>query len=243
MNRLYIILLLLQLVGSVHAQFVFERQTLSCMAVSACDQICINSTAGQIDFGTLSNNQNIVTSGFEQNDGAPALYVEIAVLKDACAGTYEARIVQTFGCSNADSVMFYWNELPSSDVAYLGVAQNVLRVSTNTGCLFERTFDFEELDVEVKPCELVFHNFCSPNGDGDNDFWLIDHIDVAAYATNEVYILNRWGAEVFHVKNYDNAGRIWSGQDSGGQPLPDGTYFYTVRIGETVHNGYIELLR
>jgi gliding motility-associated-like protein len=109
--------------------------------------------------------------------------------------------------------------------------------------LFERSFDFEELDVEVKPCELVFHNFCSPNGDGDNDFWLIDHIDVAAYATNEVYILNRWGAEVFHGKNYDNSGTRWSGQDNSGQQLPDGTYFYTVRIGETVHNGYIELLR
>jgi gliding motility-associated-like protein len=243
MNKLFALILLVVLQSTLHAQYTFERQTLSCIAVSACDQICINSTAGQIDFGTLTNDQNIVTSGFEQNDGEPALYVEIAVLKDECLGTYEARIIQTYGCSSADSIRYYWNELETSTVANLGGAQNVLRVSTNTGCVFERSFDFDELGVQVKPCELVFHNFCSPNGDGDNDSWQIDHIDVESYAVNEVFITNRWGAEVFHVKNYDNANRNWSGQDSNGQQLPDGTYFYTIRIGETLHNGYIELVR
>jgi gliding motility-associated-like protein len=109
--------------------------------------------------------------------------------------------------------------------------------------VFERSFDFDELGVQVKPCELVFHNFCTPNGDGSNDFWLIENIDVADYAINEVIITNRWGAQVFLMKNYDNATRQWNGQDNGGQQLPDGTYFYTVRIGEAVHNGYIELMR
>jgi len=243
MNKLIFVISLLLFYGVGLAQYTFERQSLSCIAVSACDQICINSTAGQIDFGTLTNDQNIVTSGFEQNDGEPALYVEIAVLKDECLGTYEARIIQTYGCSSADSIRYYWNELETSSVANLGAAQNVLRVSTNTGCVFERSFDFDELGVQVKPCELVFHNFCSPNGDGNNDFWLIEHIDVESYAVNEVTIANRWGAEVFRLENYDNGSRQWSGQDMNGRQLPDGTYFYTVRIGDALHSGYLELMR
>ncbi|TLX70857.1 tandem-95 repeat protein, partial [Labilibacter sediminis] len=72
----------------------------------------------------------------------------------------------------------------------------------------------------------------SPNGDGVNDFFVIPGI--SDYENNEIYIYNRWGGEVFHMKNYDNK---WDGKSAnsaiGSGELPQGTYFYIVKLGNS----------
>lgn len=66
----------------------------------------------------------------------------------------------------------------------------------------------------------------SPNGDGTNDFWNIRWL--YRFPDNEVTILNRWGDTVFKTSNYQND---WFGTFNGKQ-LPDGTYYYILRINE-----------
>ncbi len=70
----------------------------------------------------------------------------------------------------------------------------------------------------------------SPNGDGVNDYFLIP--GVSDYEGNEIFIYNRWGGEVFHMKNYDNK---WDGKSSnsaiGSDELPQGLYFYILKLG------------
>ncbi|KUJ59081.1 hypothetical protein AR687_25005, partial [Flavobacteriaceae bacterium CRH] len=78
----------------------------------------------------------------------------------------------------------------------------------------------------------------SPNNDGVNDFWKIDTIE--QYPDNEVYIYNRWGDLVFSIKNYDNAGNVFSGvanrkRSMGADVLPEGTYFFDIKISGTHH--------
>lgn len=243
MNKQLFLYVLLVHAAALNGQFYFDRPTISCMAVSACDEICINSTAGQVDFGTMSNNQNIFTAGFEQNNGDPALYLEVSVFKDLCSGLYQVSVVNTYGCSSADTVSYFWNDLPGQSTVALSSAQNILRATTNTGCTFERSFDFETMQVIAKPCGIEFHNFCSPNGDGDNDLWTIGNITASEFAQNEVRIQNRWGGEVWSVTNYDNIDKAWDGTDMRGRPLPDGTYFFVVRLRDKEYTGYIELMR
>jgi gliding motility-associated-like protein len=68
----------------------------------------------------------------------------------------------------------------------------------------------------------------SPNGDGVNDYFIIPGLD--DFDGNEIYIYNRWGGEVFYMKDYDNS---WGGKSSvaiGADDLPQGTYFYVVKL-------------
>lgn len=67
-------------------------------------------------------------------------------------------------------------------------------------------------------------NVITPNGDGVND--ALDLSRIMDGASCEFRVMNRWGSEVYLDSGYDNS---WEGQDSGGNLLPDGTYYYTLR--------------
>ncbi|MBL7816456.1 MAG: gliding motility-associated C-terminal domain-containing protein [Saprospiraceae bacterium] len=88
-------------------------------------------------------------------------------------------------------------------------------------------------------CEgLVIRNGFSPNGDGKNDFFIIENL--ADYPNTQVSIYNRWGNQVFLSKDYKND---WTG-DYNGSLLPDGTYFYQVLLenGESF-TGFLQIQR
>jgi gliding motility-associated-like protein len=86
----------------------------------------------------------------------------------------------------------------------------------------------------------------SPNGDGINDKFEIKGI--AKYKTVDVTIFNRWGNMVYQSKNYgEGEGKdgFWNGTaKSGGGPVPNGTYFYVIKLdGKENINGSIYLDR
>ncbi|MEL1253453.1 gliding motility-associated C-terminal domain-containing protein [Flavobacterium sp. DGU38] len=89
-------------------------------------------------------------------------------------------------------------------------------------------------DCRVLACEKVLvHNAFSPNGDGVNDFFKIDNIDLTTcYPENTVEVYNRWGILVFETTNYNNITNAFDGTSRGrttikqSEGLPTGTYFY-----------------
>jgi len=99
--------------------------------------------------------------------------------------------------------------------------------------------------TEVRSCavnseartELEINNAFSPNGDGINDLWVINNLNL--YPENEVIVLNRWGDEVFSQKTYQSD---WNGSD-----LLEGTYFYIIKVRQceedVVYKGYVTILR
>ncbi|AJH15030.1 gliding motility-associated C-terminal domain-containing protein [Myroides profundi] len=80
--------------------------------------------------------------------------------------------------------------------------------------------------------DIVIYNLVSPDGDGKNDYFIIDNIN--RFPNNTVEIYNRWGVKVFDTKSYDSAGNVFRGYSDGrvtinkGEKLPTGTYFYIV---------------
>lgn len=79
----------------------------------------------------------------------------------------------------------------------------------------------------------------SPNGDGDNDTWVVDGL--WSYPLNKITIFNRWGKTVFEADNYQND---WDGTYSG-KALPEGTYYYVIDPGDGTEpfKGFIVLFR
>ncbi|RAJ16759.1 gliding motility-associated C-terminal domain-containing protein, partial [Olleya aquimaris] len=110
------------------------------------------------------------------------------------------------------------------------------------------------LDVNnASPSEddLEIFNAVTPNGDGDNDVFVIRNIEL--YPENTVKIYNRWGVIVFETKGYAQNGNFFTGESNGRvnveveKQLPVGTYFYIVEYnknGETKSRaGYLYIQR
>jgi gliding motility-associated-like protein len=128
-----------------------------------------------------------------------------------------------------------WSNGATGDQAVNLIAGNyVVTVTDNNGCTstFEHSV-FVELPKDAPEVNNVF----SPNGDGINEYWVIDNL--MFYPQNELVVINRWGNEVLTLKNYQND---WNGSD-----LSEGTYFYILKVemcdGEHTMNGYVTILR
>jgi len=82
-------------------------------------------------------------------------------------------------------------------------------------------------------------NTLTPNGDGLNE-----SLDLSRFIESDpadFLVYNRWGSLVYERFDYDNQ---WRGQDAGGNPLPDGTYYVLlVRSGQVLYKGPVHLIR
>lgn len=106
-------------------------------------------------------------------------------------------------------------------------------VTVSDGC-----FAVREMTVNVVEDFLVIPpNLFSPNGDGINDYWVIDNID--NYPICEVIVFNRWGSEIFSSEGYQND---WDGTN-GGQRVSDGTYYYILKCADKTYKGAVTILR
>ena len=80
----------------------------------------------------------------------------------------------------------------------------------------------------------------TPNEDNINENWVLEGIE--DYPNAEVKIFNRWGAEMFSTKNYQN--NPFDGKKDN-SILPMGTYYYVIKTGDDVPTltGYVTLVR
>jgi gliding motility-associated-like protein len=107
--------------------------------------------------------------------------------------------------------------------------------------------DTANVDVEIMrdSMEIETPNGITPNGDGLNDAFIFDQLllNPDKYQNNELIIFNRWGDIVFEASPYGND---WQGQNMDGTNLPDGTYYYILRLdigGGEIIRGDVTILR
>jgi len=105
-------------------------------------------------------------------------------------------------------------------------------LTVTDGCLKTGS---DTLTVTVENCELLVGNAFSPNGDGINDFFLINNIEF--FPNNIVYLFNRWGNKILEQPAYVNN---WSGEN-----ITAGTYFYVVDPGDGTEflKGYVTVFK
>ena len=96
------------------------------------------------------------------------------------------------------------------------------------------TPDYLEVNTHNGTEDLEIFQMVTPNGDNDNDVFVIKNIE--RFPNNTVEIYNRWGVLVYEVKGYNPAeGKAFKGISEGrvtvnqNSELPVGTYFYVVK--------------
>ena len=72
--------------------------------------------------------------------------------------------------------------------------------------------------------KIIPNNILTPNGDGDNDIWIIE--DIKQYPENEILVFDRAGRQVFYSKNYQNS---WDGKVKG-KLLNEDVYYFIIKI-------------
>lgn len=96
------------------------------------------------------------------------------------------------------------------------------------------------VEITDEPCLKFIPSAFTPEGDGYNDVWNIDNIEL--YPQVDVTIFNKWGGVVFKSKGYNEP---WDGTHNGSK-LPSATYYYRIKISENSideYNGPITIVR
>lgn len=86
------------------------------------------------------------------------------------------------------------------------------------------------IQVSDDDYEPTIMNTITPNGDGMNDQLVFDVLlftPEEEFPDNEIIIFNRWGDIVFQQRPYNNN---WGGLNGNGDRLPQGTYYYILRL-------------
>ncbi len=104
---------------------------------------------------------------------------------------------------------------PPTDITYS------VEVTDQYGC---KDTAFVIITVNPNLENIIIPTLLTPNGDGYNDVWNIKNIET--YDQSEVYVFDAYGKVVFEAKPYLNN---WDTEVNGAY-LPDGTYFYLVRL-------------
>jgi gliding motility-associated-like protein len=142
---------------------------------------------------------------------------------------------------NCDSSTITVTQFPSAGTEVELENESVtVTITTTDGSLNSSTCTFEVYTRCVK--ELRVTQFISPNGDGLNDTWEIP--ELANYPNNVVKVFNRWGNRVLEEKGYSGG---WNGVANingsnntlGSGMLLDGTYFYTIDLGDENFEPYV----
>jgi len=142
------------------------------------------------------------------------------VTDDLCQkGTGKIHITVGGGTS---PYRYYWsNDSTGNSVSGLLAGSYGVHIIDSNNC--EKT---AFISVPEGNCpDIIVHNVITPNGDGINDVWVIENIE--SYPKNVIQVFDKWGDKVYEQDNYNND---WGGRSTNGDLLPNGTYFYVVKL-------------
>ncbi|GIV29525.1 MAG: hypothetical protein KatS3mg028_0591 [Bacteroidia bacterium] len=199
-----------------------------------------NLNTGTYTFTALDNAGCALTNTFSVSNYSAVANFSMSATNAKVGSTI------TFTNTSLSASGFLWdfgngNTATSFDAAETYTAQGTYKVQliayngTCSDTAYKYLFITDQLVIEIP-------NIFTPNNDDVNDWWYV----FSEGATNmHLEIFNRYG-----VKVYENNGTgiQWDGRTLGGEPVPEGTYFYILEITDVLNNitkkeGYITLLR
>ena len=100
-----------------------------------------------------------------------------------------------------------------------------------------------EMTFTGKWCEFNIPNVVTPNGDGKNDTFYVEHVEY--FPSAHLRVFDRWGLKVFDQANYDKYQNPISRKGWDPKDLNSGTYYYELLLPsvEKMESGYIQILK
>lgn len=144
---------------------------------------------------------------------------------------------QTINAFPNRAATLVWYVLPDSTVIGnqnpISVRPNELTEYAVIATSIEGCKDIASTSIEIyRP--ITIPEIISPNGDGLNDTWRIEHLD--DYPSNTVKLFNRWGNVIYKKEGYLND---WDGVRNG-EDLPVATYYYHVSVEQFNGEGSLD---
>ena len=80
-------------------------------------------------------------------------------------------------------------------------------------------------------CPLNFPNTITPNGDGNNDFFIIKNLNPTIYTKSTFTVYNRWGVIVYISTDYGLNQEWWDGKTTyNNEKITNGVYYYILEV-------------
>ena len=235
-------LLLFVMSSNLIAQVQITRQVIgSTGSYATGTTMTLSSTTGETVVQSLFSTSTILTQGFQQSLTNDSI-VTYEVINESCNGANNGSIFinDVLGCAGPYTIsVMALNTTTILDESTLAVATYTVDITGASGCTYSATIAVG-LDSE-EDCTLKFYSGFSPNGDGRNDQWVIENIEL--FPENTVKIFNRWGSEVWSGENYNNTDVVWIGLNKSGGDMNDATYFYVAEVGGQSYKGWVEVTR
>jgi gliding motility-associated-like protein len=112
----------------------------------------------------------------------------------------------------SDTNTFTWSYYGSvNDIPVTGNQELILTATSPAGCMTADTIYLMSVN-----CDDALPNIITSNGDGTNDFFVIDEASI--FPNNHLYLFNRWGEKIFEQEGYQNTFE--------GSRFSEGVYWY-----------------
>lgn len=102
---------------------------------------------------------------------------------------------------------------------------------------------YADSDCMIGPFRTIIpkiYNTISPNGDGINEKWSLEDMDVFNGQKADLKIFDRYGKLIYSQQSETSL--IWDGKING-KPLPSTSYWYTILFPDgRKYTGYINVL-
>ena len=171
-------------------------------------------------------------------------FIEVAIQQafagpDTCVANQRTVVISASGAESYQ----WWDEtqkITLGDAAQLQVSPDsttvfYVEMTDSAGCSYLDSVQVEVLFLDELDLQAI--NTITPNGDGYND--VLKFPNLTKFDTYSLTIFNRHGATVYDSFNYQND---WDGTRNG-SPLPEGVYFYILRIGQQELKSSLTLIR
>ncbi|WP_461534476.1 Ig-like domain-containing protein, partial [Sinomicrobium sp.] len=190
---------------------------------------------------TVTNNGDQVFSDIVVSEVLPSGYefVDASASMGDYSSVTEKWTIGHIGENGSETLTVTAKVIAVAGAEYLNV------VTIEGSSPLDANLDNNTAQVAVEPLTLIVYNEFSPNGDGFNDTFVIDGIQL--YPNNTLEIYNRYGNLVYKTSGYNNDWEGIANKSGAGaekDELPAGTYYYVLNTGTGIKkSGWLYIAR